>query len=520
MQVKALASPAELLVMGGRAGVSKSYALCLMTLMFYARHIPADCIIFRRRKKDIYERGGLLRKAKAIYLPTGARFRETPSTDFVWLYANGELTQTFAAIPRLDDVEDYQGPEFGFLGFDEGTHFHLDQITYLMTRRRTTSGAGFRPFIRITCNPQQHGWVRDLVDWYIGEDGFPLEEREGVLRWVVKANDNEENAFAVGTEEELRHAYPSRKPMSMTFLPGRPEDNPFLDWDEYYKSFAMETEWRRQQLIHGNWNVGPYDPTKIWELPAEAIFKDDDEDFQGVLRHCRELSGRGQHPEIIGCWDYGTNKALFWGLGILEPGTPPTWWMIGAKLWETADAVMAARDRVSFLQRLAGELDIEIDPREVQDAGDPSGFASDSMGGWAKNLKAHGVRLVDIRHIVIGRQRPTFLNTPYGRAIRIKLVQDWLTSGQLRIRQHPSCNILLAAIRNWAWDVPEGMAKIDVNHDLKPRKDRFSHPADGLTYGAAFVHSLTRGRLTGMPPAPPPPSIATPRMSGRGMRAP
>lgn len=492
-----------------------------MTTMFLVRKIAADCIIFRRRKKDIYERGGLLRKAQEVYRGSGARFRWSPATDFVWKYKDGtELTQTFAAIPRPDDVEDYQGPDFGFWGMDEMTHFLLDQFSYLFTRNRAPKGARYKPIFRGTCNPQKHGWVRDLVDWYIGEDGFPIKEREGVLRWVVRAPDDFPTAFDVDTEEALLKKYPHIKPLSMTFIPGRPEDNPYLNWEEYYTKFAMESQWKRDQLMHGNWNAGPFDPTKIWDLPAAAIFEDKDEDFQEALR--------GQ-CEVIGMWDYGTAKALVWNVGLLTPGAPPVLWMIGSKLWERADADIAARDRELMLARLAGELRIEIDPREAQDAGDPTGFAQDSMGGWARNLKRNGVRLANITHIVIGQEKPTFLHTQYGISIMINLVKNCLggkccddANFILRIRQHPSCNTLLAAIQDYSWDVADGQHITDVNHDLRPRKDRFSHPADALKYGCSFVYSLIRARRRAAVPPPSMPLPTTPKgiMGGRGLPTP
>ena len=40
--------------------------------------------------------------------------------------------------------------------------------------------------MRATCNPDPDSFVRRLIDWWIGPDGYPIKERSGVIRWFVR----------------------------------------------------------------------------------------------------------------------------------------------------------------------------------------------------------------------------------------------------------------------------------------------------------------------------------------------
>ena len=57
----------------------------------------------------------------------------------------------------------------------------------MLTRNRSTCGV--TPYIRATCNPDPDSWVAELIDWWIGEDGYPIPERQGKLRYFMIDRD-------------------------------------------------------------------------------------------------------------------------------------------------------------------------------------------------------------------------------------------------------------------------------------------------------------------------------------------
>lgn len=49
-----------------------------------------------------------------------------------------------------------------------------------------------------TCNPDPDSWVLDVIKWYLDDDGFPIEEKCGVIRYFVVVNGE----FVFGESEQ------------------------------------------------------------------------------------------------------------------------------------------------------------------------------------------------------------------------------------------------------------------------------------------------------------------------------
>lgn len=61
----------------------------------------------------------------------------------------------------------------------------------------------------MSCNPDPDHALRNLIDWYIDEDGYPIKERDGVVRYMYRldgeeiwGNSREELAEITGVEEK------------------------------------------------------------------------------------------------------------------------------------------------------------------------------------------------------------------------------------------------------------------------------------------------------------------------------
>lgn len=84
--------------------------------------------------------------------------------------------------------DDAQGQEFTLVCCDEATQHDWEFLEYLMSRLRSPS----KHFSRLimSCNPSPSHKLREIIDWYIDEDGYPMPERDGVIRYFVTEGGN------------------------------------------------------------------------------------------------------------------------------------------------------------------------------------------------------------------------------------------------------------------------------------------------------------------------------------------
>ena len=258
----ALSSPADILIGGGAAGVGKTFSLLLEPL----RHIHRKGfggVIFRRTSPQIRAEGGLWDASNKLY---GLINNSIPRETFLeWKFGNTSKLK-FSHLQYEKDKFDWQGSEIAFMGFDELTHFTKSTFFYMLSRNRST--CGIQPYVRATCNPDPDSWVADLISWWIGEDGYPIPERQGVLRYFMQGNDNyiwgdtKEEVIEKGwhlIEDLVNKSGISADKFvkSLTFVGGSIFDNrALLDVDPgYLANLNAQDEETKSQLLAGNWKV-------------------------------------------------------------------------------------------------------------------------------------------------------------------------------------------------------------------------------------------------------------------------
>jgi len=188
-------------------------------------------------------------ESTALYTQLGA----TPRQSYLeWQFPKGGKLK-FAHLENESSVYDWQGSQIAFLGFDELCHFSEKQFFYMLSRNRSMSG--IPGYVRATCNPDVDSWVRKFIDWWIGEDGFPIKERAGVLRWFIRVED--EIMWADSREELLQKYGSDVLPKSFTFIPSTIYDNKILLQSDpsYLSSLKSLSRVERMKLLEGNWNV-------------------------------------------------------------------------------------------------------------------------------------------------------------------------------------------------------------------------------------------------------------------------
>ena len=191
---------------GGAAGGGKSDAL-LMAALQYVLFPDYSALLLRRTYKDLALPGALMDRASEWLSGTDARWNHQ---DKVWSFPSG-ATLTFGYLDNENDKYRYQGAEFQFVGFDELTQFSQTQYAYLHSRTRRLMGSDIPIRVMSASNPGGigHEWVK--------------------ARFIEGPG---------------------------AFVPALLDDNPHLDRESYECALAKLDPVTREQLRHGNWDIG------------------------------------------------------------------------------------------------------------------------------------------------------------------------------------------------------------------------------------------------------------------------
>ena len=214
------ASPAKYRLFGGAAGPGKSKAL-LMEAVAQADETPGSDALLLRRSFPELEQSLLLYFRRDI--PRGL-YRSFNESKHVVTWNNGSTTR-FGYCQRENDVYQYQGAEFLFIGIDELTMFTLRQWQFLTSRNRCPVPGAF-PCMAAATNPGNigHAWVKAL--------------------WIDKQP-------AAGMERPEEY-----DPADYAFIPARLTDNPIYATDEnYLKSLRALPSHLKRAFLDGDWDV-------------------------------------------------------------------------------------------------------------------------------------------------------------------------------------------------------------------------------------------------------------------------
>lgn len=252
-QTEFLSTPADIAIYGGAAGGGKTFALLLEPLRHY-QNPEFGAVIFRRTSKQVRIEGGLWDESVKLY-PLVDGYPRPSNLD--WTFPSG-VSVSFEHMEHSSDYLNWQGSQIPLICFDELTHFTEQQFFYMMSRNRSTSG--IPGYIRATTNPDVDSWVRNIIDWWIGEDGYAIPERSGVIRWFIRLNDS---LVWADSREELEEIYgPECMPKSLTFIAAKLADNQILMQKDpsYLASLKALPLVDRERLLGdlskgGNWNI-------------------------------------------------------------------------------------------------------------------------------------------------------------------------------------------------------------------------------------------------------------------------
>ena len=260
-QLDFASSSADICIGGGAAGVGKTFSLLLEPI----RHKDVKgfgSVIFRRTNPQIRNEGGLWDTSVTLYNALGASARQS---NLEWDFGNSKLK--FSHLEYEKNIYDWQGSQIPFIGFDELTHFSKKMFFYLLTRNRSVCGVN--PYVRATCNPDPDSWVADFISWWIDQEtGYAIEERRGVLRYLIVDGDNYiwgdskdeviEKGWHILEEVVNRSGIdPNEFVKSVTFIGGSIYDNKELlkENPAYLGNLLAQDKDTQMALLHSNWKV-------------------------------------------------------------------------------------------------------------------------------------------------------------------------------------------------------------------------------------------------------------------------
>lgn len=248
-----LSTPADIAIYGGAAGGGKTWSLLLEPL----RHIENPnfgAVVFRRTIPEITNEGALWDEAAKIYPLFDATSNEN---DKQYTFPK-QSRVTFAHMQYEKDKYAWKSAQIPLIEFDQLETFTASQFFYMLSRNRSTCGV--RPYIRASANPEP-GWLADFLAWWIDDDGYAIPERSGVIRWMVRENDE---TFWADNPEDLQQDHPTSTPKSVTFILSTVYDNQILlEIDPgYLANLQALDNIERQRLLGdgkrgGNWKIKP-----------------------------------------------------------------------------------------------------------------------------------------------------------------------------------------------------------------------------------------------------------------------
>lgn len=291
-------------------GSGKTYCLLLDPLRDI-KNPDFGGVIFRRTTPQIRNQGGLWDTSMNIYIHAKGKPKES---SLEWDFESGASIK-FAHLEYEKNKFDWQGSQIPFLGFDELTHFTKSMFFYMLSRNRSTSG--IKPYVRCTCNPDPESWVAKFIEWWIDQEtGFPIPERDAVIRYFIMYGDD--YIWGDTKEEVIEKSWSFLEPLveksgvdpkefvkSVTFVSGSIYQNKaLLDVNPaYLGNLLSQDEETRAQLLDGNWKVILSDNDIYEYYDFLGLFENKYEVDKTGKYITADIAMEGSNKLVLGYWE-------------------------------------------------------------------------------------------------------------------------------------------------------------------------------------------------------------------------
>lgn len=314
-QENMLACNADILIGGGQRGGSKTFSLLLEALRD-AEQPDFRSVLLRAEIEDLSD---MVETSDKIFRQFGEYNKS--KNDMRWNFSAGGFLKFSFHAGALDDFRRrFQGKQYAFIGVDEITHMSFQKFKYLLSCNR--NAFGLRNRFWGTCNPDPDSWVARFIDWWIGEDGCPLPERDGKVRYCFMDGDDVSTVVWGGSKEEVyemcrdtvdalwqpgfaRYGRPQDLFIkSVAFVEARLADNVKLMSSDpsYLASLAAQSEEQRARDLGGNWRFKSAG-TDLIKIPMmERFFDNAQQEGDGTLRVSCDVAFDGGDNFVMWLW--------------------------------------------------------------------------------------------------------------------------------------------------------------------------------------------------------------------------
>ncbi len=333
---------------GGAAGPGKTKALLMEAVRQAGRVDRCDTLLLRRTYPELessllaYFRRDVPRKFYKSY----------NESKHVVTWLNGSTTR-FGYCRNENDVYQYQGAEFLFIGLDELTHFTLKQWQFLTSRNRCPVPGSF-PCMAGATNPGNvgHAWVKALWVDHAPPAGFERPE-------LYDARDYD-------------------------FIRARLDDNPIYANDaEYRRTLEALPEHLRRAFLEGDWNVFAGQYFDVFDVGRHTV-RPEDLRLEPWLPRWISIDWGFHHPSAV-YWHCAADSRIVTYREFLQNGLSPR--MLAQAIVERSgreqirevflspDAFAHRTAEASIAEQLGDVLVVNGLPR-------PAPADDDRVGGW------------------------------------------------------------------------------------------------------------------------------------------
>ena len=315
-QENMLSTPADITICGGCRGGSKTFTLLMETLKDI-KNKNFRSVLLRHEIDDLSD---MVETSSTLYDDFGEYNKS--KNDMRWNFYKGGFLKFSYHADTLDDFKKrFQGKQFAYIGVDEITHMEYLKFKYLITCNRNAFHIRNR-FIG-TCNPDPDSWVAKFIDWWIGEDGLPIPERDGRVRYCFMDGDNVSGIYWGDTREEVYeqckdiiHAY--WKPeyeqygtpqelfiKSVTFIEAKLSDNVKLMSSDptYLANLVNQSDEQRARDLDGNWKYKAAGDDIIKLTHMEALYRNSMQIGDGIRRVSCDAAFEGGDSLVMWLWE-------------------------------------------------------------------------------------------------------------------------------------------------------------------------------------------------------------------------
>lgn len=294
--------------------VNHNTVMLLMNPMYNINNPHFNGIILRKEKDDL---ANIIRESDNLYRQKGIYNRSAQLMN--WNFYSGAQIKFSYYAGLLDDFTDrFQGRQYAYIGVDEITQMEWEKFKYLITTNR--NGAHIRNRILGTCNPDPESWVRKFIDWWIGDDGYPIPERNGVVRYCFMGGDTPEEITWGNTRMEVYKKMKSKidelvgpndtdSPeklyiKSAVFVRAELDDNIALltSSPEYKANLAQQSDEQRERDFKGNWNFKAMGDDLVKVSHIQKCFNNDAQTDDGIRRMSIDVALEGGDSCVMWLW--------------------------------------------------------------------------------------------------------------------------------------------------------------------------------------------------------------------------